>query len=173
MWMADCVKIRWSCWAMVKGGGERVFVLCVWSFHLFLFKHQSFNLWADPTAEVMLRSLSEHLTYRMQQYTPRVIWGEEKEGKQKLTLYPQALRDPILLGQEWRNSSYNKPHHSSNNTTGITFHLTMTESFVLEIFVTSYTLTIYCLIEIMCKCKVYIRVKNVWEPFRNNEVKPG
>lgn len=38
----------------------------------------------------------------MHKYTLPVIGEEGRGGKQKLTLYPQALRDPILLEQEQR-----------------------------------------------------------------------
>lgn len=54
--MADCQNkmIMLSREPGLKEEERECFVLCVFS--LFLFKHQSLNLRADPTAEVMLWS---------------------------------------------------------------------------------------------------------------------
>lgn len=81
----------------------------------------------DPTADVLKPCCGPRQASNLPiQYWLRVV-REERIKKWKLTLYPQALGDPILLEQEQteerRRDSYNKPDHSINNTTNSSFHL--------------------------------------------------
>lgn len=101
-------------------------------FCCFLFKNEiqeSFTLWVVqiplqlPRCGLYIRTFL-HLTCK---YTLPVIGEEGRRGKQELTLYPQALRDPILLEQEQREKG--------QKTTVIINHITASTTRQKEVFI--------------------------------------